>query len=172
MRNDNDTSCSLDVARERHRLRLLLEEGLASGPASPDTAENHEELDRLAREANDAVVAGPRPGPASQTSCDAAETAEARRHDLEMRMSTKVTIRSNSRTEGTPGFHLYEDAVEALVAADAEEPPVYLQLEGVQAEMQTLEGGGASLTVTLPRSVARELGLIPYAAAAEEVPAP
>ncbi len=87
-------------------------------------------------------------------------------------MSTKVTIRSSSPTEGTPGFHLYEDAVEALASADGAEPPVYLQLEGVQVELQTLEGGGASLTVSLPRSVARELGLIPFTTASGEAAAP
>lgn len=87
-------------------------------------------------------------------------------------MSTKVTIRSSSPTEGTPGFHLYEGAVEAMVSADDAEPPVYLQLEGVQAELQTLEGGGVLLTVSLPRSVARELGLIPFTAASGVAAAP
>jgi hypothetical protein len=70
----DDPSCSLEVARERHRRRLL-EEGLASGPATPDTAEDHEELLRLAREADDAVVAGLRLEPASQTCRDAAGAA-------------------------------------------------------------------------------------------------
>jgi hypothetical protein len=168
----NNPPCSHEVACERRRLRLLLEDGLASGPATPDTAEDHEELVRLAREANDAVVAGLRPGRVIQTRRDAAGSAEAWRHDREMRMSTRVTIRSSSPTEGTPGFHLYEDAVEALVSADGAEPPVYLQLEGVQAELQTLESGGVLLTVSLPRSVARELGLIPFTAASGEAAAP
>lgn len=168
----NDPPCSHEVARERRRLRLLFENGLASGPATPDTAEDHVELIRLAREADDAVVAGLRPGRANQTRRDAAGSAEAWRHDREMRMSNKVTIRSSSPTEGTPGFHLFEDAVEVMTAADGAEPPVYLLLQGVQAELQTLEGGGALLTVSLPRSVARELGLIPFKPASGEAAAP
>jgi hypothetical protein len=48
----NDPPCFLKVAREQARLRRLYEAGLASGPATPDTAEDHEELVRLARDAS------------------------------------------------------------------------------------------------------------------------
>lgn len=87
-------------------------------------------------------------------------------------MSTKVSSRWRDRTDTLPGFHLYEEVFDALGSADGAEPPVYLQLEGVQAKMLTLEGGEASLTVSLPRSVARELGLVPFTAASGEVAAP
>ncbi len=88
-------------------------------------------------------------------------------------MSTKVSIKWRRRTEGQAGFHLYDDVLDELLfegneAAAAEdgaaapaEPPVYLRLDGVAVEVQTLATGGASVTVTIPRDIARELGLLP-----------
>jgi hypothetical protein len=45
----DDAQCSAGVARELDRLRLLLEDGLASGPATPDSAADYSELVMLAR---------------------------------------------------------------------------------------------------------------------------
>jgi hypothetical protein len=45
----DDAQCSAGVARELDRLRLLLEDGLASGPAAPDSAADYRELVMLTR---------------------------------------------------------------------------------------------------------------------------
>jgi hypothetical protein len=85
----------------------------------------------------------------------------------DQRMSTKVTLKHRSDAPAGVGFRLYEDALDARQVGnpeDAGEPsatPVYLQLDGVAVELQTLAGGGASVTLTLPRDIARELGLVP-----------
>ncbi len=79
-------------------------------------------------------------------------------------MSTKVTIKSRPRSDSDsePGFRLYDDVLdEWLSEFDGTEQPVYLFLEGVEAEMRTLEEGGAEVTVKLPRELARALGLVP-----------
>lgn len=78
-------------------------------------------------------------------------------------MSTKVTIRHLDRAGDLPGFHVYEDVLDALVDEDAD-TPVYLELEGVAVKVETLSGGGASIAVVLPRGVARALGLLPASA--------
>ena len=75
-------------------------------------------------------------------------------------MSTKTSIKWRDREGGRPGFHLYDDAIEALTVPEGEEPAVYLCLEGVAVELQTLEQGGASVTIALPRELARNLGLL------------
>jgi hypothetical protein len=75
-------------------------------------------------------------------------------------MSTKASIKQRARTAEQPGFHLYDDVLDELEDGKHGEPPVYLRLDGVAANLQTLEGGGASVTVTLPREVARALGLL------------
>lgn len=75
-------------------------------------------------------------------------------------MSTKVSIAARIATPSAPGFHLYWDCVDELVAASEDEVPVYLHLAGVAVELQTMENGGASVTVKLPRELARELGLL------------
>lgn len=76
-------------------------------------------------------------------------------------MSTKATIKSRTRTEELPGFHLYDDVLDDF-AGDAEvEPPVYLTLEGVAVELQTRCPGGDWVTLAIPRALARELGILP-----------
>ena len=74
-------------------------------------------------------------------------------------MSTKATIRCRARSAGLPGVHLYDDVLDSL-GVDNGRSPVYLCLEGVEITLRTLEGGGASITVTLPREVARDLGVL------------
>ena len=77
------------------------------------------------------------------------------------RMSTKSSIKCRNTTEGQPGFHLYDDVTDAFCAQDGDpEPPVYLCLEGVQVQLETLPEGGATVTVTIPREMARVLGLL------------
>ena len=77
-------------------------------------------------------------------------------------MSTKSSLRSRSRTKERPGFHLYDDVLDELAAIDGDpETPVYLRLDGVSVQLETLSSGGASVTVALPRELARELGLLP-----------
>ncbi|TCP15935.1 hypothetical protein [Simplicispira metamorpha] len=84
-------------------------------------------------------------------------------------MSTKATLKSRLRVDGQPGFHLYDDVLTEMAYELAEEsgststpaPPVYLTLEGVEVELRTLPSGGAAVTLTIPRDMARELGLVP-----------
>jgi len=76
-------------------------------------------------------------------------------------MSSKVSIKFREQTDSSPGFHLCEDAFDEFTREGTEEPPVYLQLDGVEVELETLKPGGASVTVKIPRDVARELGLVP-----------
>lgn len=76
-------------------------------------------------------------------------------------MGTKVSITWRGQTADQPGYHLYDDALDSFTAEDDAEPPVYLRLDGVAAELQTLSSGGVSVTVELPRELARALGLLP-----------
>ncbi len=77
-------------------------------------------------------------------------------------MSTSSSIKARHRTCERPGFHLYDDVLDCLDAREgAPEPPVYLRLDGVAAQLETLNSGGAIVTVALPREMARELGLLP-----------
>ena len=76
-------------------------------------------------------------------------------------MSTKSTLRLRPRTPDQPGYVLYDDVLDAFGAVDGPEPPVYLQIDGVVVSLETLRDGGASVTLTLPRELARELGLLP-----------
>ena len=71
-------------------------------------------------------------------------------------MSTKSSIKWKEHTAEGPGYHLYDDVLDF-----EEDPPVYLRLDGVQIELVTLGDAGASVTITLPRAIARELGLVP-----------
>ncbi len=71
-------------------------------------------------------------------------------------MSTKSSIKWKDATDETPGYHLYTDVMDSYEDGD---PPVYLRLDGVPVELHTL-AAGASVTITLPRSIARELGLL------------
>lgn len=72
-------------------------------------------------------------------------------------MSTKSSIKHKAMTDESPGYHLYDDVMDQY--RDDGEPPVYLRLDGVPVELYTL-GVGASVTVTIPRAIARELGLL------------
>ncbi|MFY3384718.1 hypothetical protein [Paracidovorax sp. MALMAid1276] len=82
-------------------------------------------------------------------------------------MSTKVTLKSRLQVGDQPGFHLYDDVLTEMAyetpgeGGATEDPPVYLTLEGVDVELQTLPSGGAAVTLTIPRDIARELGLLP-----------
>ena len=74
-------------------------------------------------------------------------------------MSTRCSIAWQDHTADSPGFHLFEDAFETL--ADADQAPVYLRLDGVQIhELETVDGG-ASITMQIPRQMARKMGLLP-----------
>ena len=84
-------------------------------------------------------------------------------------VSTKATIKSRAQTDTRPGFHLYDDVLDSFAAEAGEpEPPVYLRLSGVSVQLETLAAGGATVTVALPRELARELGLLPRASGVVE----
>ena len=72
-------------------------------------------------------------------------------------MSTKCSLKWKEQTTDSPGYHIYEDALDD--ASDGEQP-VFLRLDGVELCMKTLAGGIVSVTVSLPRAIARELGLL------------
>jgi len=77
-------------------------------------------------------------------------------------MSTKSSIKWRDHTAAQPGFHLYEDVMDSFGAQECDpEPPVYLCLEGLQVQLETNLEGGATVTVAIPREMARELGLLP-----------
>lgn len=75
-------------------------------------------------------------------------------------MSTRVSIKSRDPSAGLPSFHLYEDVLDSFGMETEVEQPVYLQLDGVDVRFETTKTGAASVTVVLPRAVARELGLL------------
>ncbi len=72
-------------------------------------------------------------------------------------MSTKSSIKWKTMTDESPGYHLYDDVMDQY-STDGE-PPVYLRLDGIPVELCTL-ASGASVTLTIPRVIARELGLL------------
>ena len=77
-------------------------------------------------------------------------------------MSTKSSIKGRDHTEAKPGFHLYDDVMDSFGAqAGDPDPPVYLCLEGLQVQLETHQEGGATVTVAIPREMARLLGLLP-----------
>lgn len=83
-------------------------------------------------------------------------------------MSTKVTIKNRLRTGTSPGYHLYDDVLDSLGESDdGQQAPIYLRLDGVQVELATLADGGASVTITLPRETAVDLGLLSLAGRAQ-----
>ena len=73
-------------------------------------------------------------------------------------MSTKVSIRWRQAEPTRPGFHLYEDCADERVGND--EPPVYLQLDGIAVQLETSDTPGARVTLVIQRALARELGLL------------
>lgn len=76
-------------------------------------------------------------------------------------MSTKNPIKWKEAQGDSPGFQVYTDVTEEWGLQKDEEAPVYLRLEGVAVQLETLAGGGATVSVRLPAQIARELGLIP-----------
>jgi hypothetical protein len=75
-------------------------------------------------------------------------------------VSSRVRVAWNEPGERLPTFVLYEDELQALGPTDNDAGPVYLRLVGVSVELCTLAGGGATVTVALPRRLAGELGLL------------
>jgi hypothetical protein len=73
-------------------------------------------------------------------------------------MSTTISI-ARSAPPAEPGYHVYQDCLGEMAAGEGK-PPVYLCLDGVAVELQTRPSGGASVTITLPEHLARELGLL------------
>lgn len=78
-------------------------------------------------------------------------------------MSTRVPFAQRPREAGKAGFCLYEDVLDEMAAENGgPEAPVYMKLEGVRVLVETtMDACGATLTMTLPRELARELGLVP-----------
>jgi hypothetical protein len=82
-------------------------------------------------------------------------------------MSTKVSIKWRAGTSTQPGFLLYEDCLDSFGRDEGDsEPPVYLRLDGVAVQLRTLPTTGVSVTVSIPRELARELGMLPPARSA------
>ena len=76
-------------------------------------------------------------------------------------MSTKSSIKWRDHTAAQPGFHLYDDVMDSFGAQEGDpEPPVYLCLAGLQVQLETHQEGGATVTVAIPREMARLLGLL------------
>lgn len=73
-------------------------------------------------------------------------------------MSTKCSIKFREQEGEMPGFHLWEEAFEKLDHGD--NARVYLRLDGVPAGLETMNSGGASVFVALPREIAIALGLV------------
>jgi hypothetical protein len=71
-------------------------------------------------------------------------------------MSTKSSIKWKEQTVDTAGYHLYDDVMDQY---ESDNPPVYLRLDGVGCELHT-QTMGVSVTVTIPRAIAIELGLV------------
>jgi hypothetical protein len=74
---------------------------------------------------------------------------------MEIQMSTKATLAHRNVDGDEPNWHLYEEVFEAGV--------VYLQLEGVDIEVSTLDrrrdSSGVALVLRLPMATATQLGL-------------
>ena len=66
-------------------------------------------------------------------------------------MSTRSSIKY-SRPDDAPGYHLFDDVMD-----HEDDPPVYLELFGIEAEVRT----SGYVHVVIPRAMARELGLLP-----------
>lgn len=72
-------------------------------------------------------------------------------------MSTRNSIKWREQTGDEPGFHLFEDCDVMASGADA---PVYLSLMGVLLLELAPDAIGASVTVEIPRDMARAMGLL------------
>ncbi|WP_416761837.1 hypothetical protein ACNI65_06230 [Roseateles sp. So40a] len=75
-------------------------------------------------------------------------------------MSTKVTLKQRKQDGSTPGFRLYRDVLDEFGVEHHDLAPIFLQLTGVQAQIETMATGGAKVLLTLPHGLARELGLM------------
>ncbi len=76
-------------------------------------------------------------------------------------MSPKSSIKYKDHTDDGPGYYLYDDGLDRFEDEQEQEPPVYLRLDGVHVELMTFtDVAGASVTVILPRAMAREFGLL------------
>jgi hypothetical protein len=75
-------------------------------------------------------------------------------------MSTKSTIRYQQKEGDAPGWQLYTELFE-------KEDAVYLELEGIQADVTMIGGSWGSnagtVLLRLPTATARQLGLVPQA---------
>lgn len=72
-------------------------------------------------------------------------------------MSTKSSIRYQKKEGDLPAWHLYEEAFEKTDV-------VYLELEGVQADVTMIDTPNAyssTVLLRLPKATARQLGLLP-----------
>lgn len=72
-------------------------------------------------------------------------------------MSTKSSIKYHNGLNGEPSWHLYAEAFE-------KEDVVYLELEGVQADVVMIDSVWAkagTVLLRLPNATARQLGLVP-----------
>lgn len=72
-------------------------------------------------------------------------------------MSTKATIRSHLQHGELPAWHVYEELFD-------QEDVVYLELEGVQANITMIadmEAAAGTVLLRLPTATARQLGLVP-----------
>ena len=72
-------------------------------------------------------------------------------------MSTRSSIKWLEQIGDQPGFHLFEDCDVMASGADA---PVYLSLMGVLILELAPGATGASVTVEIPRGMARAMGLL------------
>jgi len=73
-------------------------------------------------------------------------------------MSTKTSIRYHHGEATEPSWHLYEEAFE-------KDEVVYLELEGVQADVVIIDSAWAkagTVLLRLPNATARQLGLPPH----------
>lgn len=77
-------------------------------------------------------------------------------------MSTKSSLKCRDHTAAQPGFHLYDDVMDSFGAQQGDpEPPVFLRLDGLQVQLETNQESGATVTLAIPREMARVLGLLP-----------
>ena len=67
-------------------------------------------------------------------------------------MSTRCSIKY-----AEDEFHLYSDVIVDMLAPEGTEPPVYLELSGVEFEAYS----HGRVVLTIPAATARKLGLIP-----------
>lgn len=67
-------------------------------------------------------------------------------------MSTKATIKYGEN------YHLFDDLLDCM---DGENTPVYLTIHNVESLEIIKRGKVISLTISIPRNLAREIGILP-----------